>query len=205
MTTSAPPRLPTTAPTLSIRRALVALGVSCGLCVGLLFALEKDSPPAKTKASGPVTVDLKAPSRKPSPPALAGEPTVEGATRFVRFWFDALNYSLAHADDDLLVHYTGAGCGQCNGYLVGISKWRGSGTRLEGGLTVPIQLAVGPFDLEKPVPFAASFLTTPASLTGRDGSVSDYPGGRTSGGLTVLWANGRWQLSDLIIDGKAKQ
>lgn len=192
-------------PTLSVRGVLAAVGLASALSVGLLFAFEPSPSPTKAKASGAVIVDLKAPSKKPSLPPLAGQSTVEGATRFVRFWFDALNYSLAHGDMNLLASHTGAGCGQCNGYLIGISKWKGSGTRLEGGLTVPLQLAIGPFDLTKPVPFAASFLTTPATLTAQNGSVSDYPGGRTSGGLTLLWANNRWQLSDLIIDGKATQ
>jgi hypothetical protein len=146
-----------------------------------------------------VVADLRAPSRAPHLPV--SQPTVAGARDFVLFWFDTLNYSLAHGDDDLLVAHTGAGCRQCSGWLLGINRWKGEHLTLAGGLTYPLGLAIGPFSSTEPVSFAATFANSPATLTSGDGTVvGRYPGGTTRGGLTVLWANDRWQMTDIVLD-----
>ena len=147
-----------------------------------------------------VEVDLRPPARLPALPAGATQPTVAGATAFTLFWFDTLNFSLANNDTDALASYTGVGCQQCSGWLIGISRWKAGGGRLEGGLTVPLELAVGPFAIAEPVTFAATFLTTPATVTRPDGPAQEYPGGRTRGGVTVFWANDRWQVTDVVLD-----
>jgi hypothetical protein len=153
-----------------------------------------------------VQIDLKAPSRKPVLPAEAKAATADGAKAFVLYYFDALNYSLAHGDTDLLAHNTNAGCQLCTGYLLGIAKWKEQHIRLTGGLTVPAALAVGPFSTTEPVTFIATFLTSPATLTKADGSTADYPGGRTRGGVAVLFANGEWQMTEIVLDSsKAKE
>lgn len=184
--------------------AALALGVT-GLCDGLILALGDDGNQAHAAgrdATGRpiVEIELKAPTRKPELPPTATEPTVAGATAFVRYYFDALNYSLAHGDTDLLAHHSNAGCGLCSGYLLAISKWQAQGAHLTGGLTVPAGLAIGPFSTTEAVPFVATFLTSPASLRQPDGSVADYPGGRTRGGVAVLYANGRWQMTAIVLD-----
>ena len=156
---------------------------------------------ADTAGRTPVTeVDLRAPARLPVLPAAASQPTEAGATAFALFWFDTLNYSLARLDSDALVAYTGAGCGQCNGWLVAISRWKTSGSTLEGGLTVPLNLAIGPFTKGEPVQLSADYLTNPATVVDSTGKGADYPGGRTRGGLTVIFANGRWQMTDVVLD-----
>lgn len=127
-------------------------------------------------------------------------PTEAGATAFALFWFDTLNYSLARTTTEQLASYTTAGCRQCTGYLIGIQRWKESGARLEGGLTVPLNLAAGPFSTLEPVQFAATYLTTPATVTQKDGSANEFPGGRTQGGMTVLWNNDRWQMIDIVLD-----
>ena len=167
--------------------------------VTLLAGGQADGSNDRSPSQG-VEVDLRPPARLPALPAAAGQPSVAGATAFTLFWFDTLNYSLANNDADALASYTGVGCQQCSGYIIGISRWKASGGRLEGGLTVPLDLAVGPFSDTEPVTFAATFLTTPATVTLPDGPAQEYPGGRTRGGVTVFWANGRWQVTDLILD-----
>ncbi len=164
------------------------------------FVGGSDEPAAQTRPMPGVEVDLKAPSRRPELGGEATQPTEAGATAFALFWFDALNYSLAQSDTDLLAGYTGAGCRQCSGYLIGIARWKDRGAKLEGGLTVPVDLAVGPFSTTDPVQFAATFLTTPATVTEKDGNMAYFPGGRTRGAVTVLWANERWQMTDIAID-----
>lgn len=146
-----------------------------------------------------LVAELKAPSRAPQIKEAATKPTPEGATAFVLFWFDTLNYSLARQDTELLAHWTNAGCRQCNGWLIGISRWKNDGSRLEGGLTYPVKLAIGSFSTTQPVAFAAEYLTSAAGLVGKNGSVQRYRAGRTQGGLSVLWANGRWQMTDVLI------
>lgn len=149
----------------------------------------------------PVTeVDLRAPARQPGFPAAASQPTEAGATAFALFWFDTLNYSLDRLDTQALASYTGAGCGQCNGWLVAISRWKSAGSTLKGGLTVPLNLAIGPFKKAEPVQLTADYLTTPATVVDSTGKAADYPGGRTRGGLTVIYANGRWQMTDVVLD-----
>lgn len=188
------------------RRALLAL-LSAGVLVatGTTLALQAqdDGEPPDPAGSGGARiteVDLRAPTRQPGLPAEASQPTEAGATAFSLFWFDTLNYSLSVLDADALASHTGAGCGQCNGWLIAIQRWKQEGAGLEGGLSVPVELAVGPFALEQPVQFAATYLTTPATVTRPGAQVADFPGGRTRGSLTVLWANGRWQMTEVVLD-----
>lgn len=181
---------------------LVAAVVACDLAIvgfgdGRGDAAEAAEQPG---ARQQVVAEIRPPSRVPQLPDVAAQPTVEGATRFVRYWFDTLNWSLSQYDTDLLVHHTGAGCRLCSGWLIGIGRWKADGTRLAGGLTYPVSLAVGPFSQGQPVTFAARFATSPAALTDRSGQVRRYPGGVTTGGLTVVYANGRWQMSDIVLD-----
>lgn len=180
--------------------ALVLSGL--GLLVNTAILSRSDDRAAGTGKVPQVEIDLKAPSRRPELRAEGRQPTEAGATAFTLFWFDALNYSLANADTDLLAGHTGAGCRQCSGYLIGLARWKEQGAKLDGGLSVPVDLAIGPFSTTEPVQFAATFLTTPATVTQKDGSAQDYPGGRTRGAVTVLWANERWQMTDLVIDVK---
>lgn len=180
-------------------RAAGLLVVAVALCDVLVFQLGSTAPPASA-APKRVVAEIKAPTRMPQIKPAASRPTAEGATAFVLFWFDALNYSLNHGDTDLLVHWTGAGCRQCTGWLIGISRWKAAGATLTGGYTYPVNLAIGPFSSTEPVSLAATFLNSAATLTQRDGTAQRYPGGTTRGGLTVLWGNGRWQMSDIILD-----
>jgi hypothetical protein len=147
-----------------------------------------------------VEIEVKAPSRKPELPSRAMAPTPAGATAFVLYWFDALNYSLARGDTDLLAHHSNAGCRFCTGYLMSILKWKEQGVRVEGGLVVPAALAIGPFSATEPVTFATTFLVSPGSLRQPGGAQTEYGGGRTRGSVTVLHANGRWQVTDVVID-----
>ena len=192
-------------PTRTGKRRRVWLTVvltSAALAAGSVTLLQGEQADGSNDRSLPqgVEVDLRAPARLPALPAVAGQSSVAGATAFTLFWFDTLNYSLANSDADALASYTGVGCQQCSGWLIGISRWKAKGARLEGGLTAPLNLAVGPFSDTEPVTFAATFLTTPATVTQRDGPTQEYPGGRTRGGVTVLWANNRWQVTDIILD-----
>ena len=187
------------------RSAVAIAGIVLGAvlaCDLLIVKLGESSAEPRPKGPARIEVDIKAPSRVPVLKAEAQEPTVEGATAFVRHWFDALNFSLAHATDEPLISITGAGCQQCSGWILGIHKWKGAGLTLGGGLAVPVSLAVGPFSTREPVQFAATYLISPATLTDRQGKAQSYPGGRTRGGLTVLWANGRWQMTDIVLDVK---
>ena len=181
---------------------LTVVVASAALAAGAVTLLPGSQADGSNDRSPPqgVEVDLRPPARLPALPAAAGQPTVAGATAFTLFWFDTLNFSLANNDADALASYTGVGCQQCSGWIIGISRWKAGGGRLEGGLTVPLDLAVGPFSDTEPVTFAATFLTTPATVTQPDGPAQEYPGGRTRGGVTVLWANGRWQVTDIILD-----
>ena len=180
--------------------AVVLAGAA--LAAGSVTLLQGDRADGSDDRSSPqaVEVDLRPPARLPSLPAEAGQPSEGGATAFTLFWFNTLNYSLANNDADALASYTGVGCQLCSGWLIGIGRWKASGGRLEGGLTVPLDLAVGPFSTTEPVSFAATFLTTPATVTQPDAPSQDYPGGRTRGGVTVLWANDRWQVTDIVLD-----
>ncbi len=213
MLTKAPSTAAPAAPRrLSSRRLLwgaIALG-ALSVVLGLLLARADNDGKARAGLDGQghpfVEIDLKAPTRKPLLPAAAKQPTAEGAKAFVLYYFDALNYSLSHGDTDLLAHSTNAGCQMCNGYLLGIAKWKQDHARLAGGLTVPAALAIGPFSTTDPVTFLATFLTSPATLTKPDGTATDYPGGRTRGGLAVLYANGQWQMTEIVLDSsKAKE
>ena len=181
--------------------ALVVVLLLSGIGTLIYVLLDDGSAPARRAGAGPtVEVDLRPPSRRPEPSAAAKEPTEAGATAFALFYFDALNYSLANLDTDLLAGHTNAGCSQCTGYLIGIQRYKDQGARIEGGLTVPVDLAIGAFTPTEPVAFAATFLTTPASVKQKDGTAADFPGGRTKGGFTVLHANGQWQVTDLVLD-----
>ena len=188
------------------RRGLLALMALAALvATGSTFVLkgQQSVEPIGQAGSGGsrvAEVDLRPPSRQPSLPAEASQPTEAGATAFSLFWFDTLNYSLSVLDADALAPHTGAGCAQCNGWLIAIQRWKQEGSRLEGGLSVPLELAVGPFALEQPVQFAATYLTTPATVTRPGPDVADFPGGRTRGALTVLWVNGSWQMTDVVLD-----
>ena len=192
-------------PTRVFKRRRVGLAVvlaGAALAAGSVTLLQGDRADGSDDRSFPqgVEVDLRPPARLPGLPAEAGQPSEAGATAFTLFWFDTLNYSLANNDADALASYTGVGCQQCSGWLIGISRWKASGGRLDGGLTVPLDLAVGPFEIAEPVSFAATFLTTPATVTRPDLPAQEYPGGRTRGGVTVFWANDRWQVTDIILD-----
>ena len=177
-----------------------------GVSIGLYLALTSHGTRSPGVDRPVVEIDLKAPTRKPVLPAEATQPTAEGAKAFVLYYFDALNYSLAHSDTDLLAHSTNAGCQVCTGYLLGIANWKQEHVRLTGGLTVPAALAIGPFSTTDPVAFLATFLTSPATLTKQDGTATDYPGGRTRGGVAVLYANGQWQMTEIVLDSsKAKE
>lgn len=178
---------------------LVAVG---GLVLAGSLTLTDDETIQGADKMPVVEVDLRPPARLPQLPKSASEPTEAGATTFALFWFDTLNYSLANATTDQLASYTTASCRQCTGYLIGIERWKSSGATLEGGLTVPLNLAAGPFSTVDPVQLAATFLTTPATITQPDGSVADFPGGRTRGGMAVLWSNSRWQMADIVLDVK---
>ena len=196
------------------RKALAVLAVVVGItavCDGLIIAFSEDRPGARASvrdAEGRpvVEIELKAPQRKPELSAEATVATPGGAKEFVLYWFDALNYSLAHRDTDLLAHHSNAGCGLCTGYLLAITKWKQQGADVSGGLTVPAGLAIGPFSTTEPVTFAATFIVSPATLRQPDGSVTEYGGGRTRGAVTVLYANGRWQMTEVVLDlTKAKE
>jgi len=180
--------------------ALVIAGIAA-LDVAIIKLGGSDNAEAANTAKA-VVAEIKPPSRQPQIKDAATKPTPEGATAFTLFWFDTLNYSLAHADTDLLVGWTSAGCRLCTGWLLGIGRWQADGSRLQGGLTYPANLAIGPFSTTKPVAFAATFLTSAAQVTAKNGKVQRYPGGRTQGGLSVLWANGRWQMTDIVLDAK---
>ena len=196
------------------RRGLAAAGLVLGIvavCDGLIIATGDEGTGAHAavvdaKGRPVIQIDLKAPSRMPELPAKATAPTAAGATASTLYWFDALNYSLSHSDTDLLAHHSNAGCGLCTGYLLAIAKWKQQGAAVTGGLTVPAALAIGPFSTTEPVTFAVTFLTSPASLRQPDGSVAEYGGGRTRGSVTVLYANDRWQMTDVVLDlSKAKE
>ena len=186
------------------RRIVVPLAVLAVLAVGggavAAGVRGADGGADQTRRPQVTEVDLRAPTRLPAPKPEASEPTEAGATAFALFWFDTLNYSLDRLDTEALASHTGAGCTQCNGWLVAISKWQAGGADLEGGLTVPLNLAIGPFSTTEPIQFAADYLTTPATVVDGTGNAVDYPGGRTRGGLSVLWANGRWQMTDVVLD-----
>lgn len=185
---------------LLLSAALAVVLVGTVLVLGLRWT---DEPAQANPGQRPVLeVDVRPPTRQPQLPAAATEPTEAGATAFALFWFDTLNYSLANLDGDALASHTGAGCQQCSGWLIGISRWAGAGAEVDGGLTVPLDVAVGPFSVTEPVSFAATFLTTPATVTEPRLSPVGYPGGRTRGGFTLLWANERWQMTEVVIDAR---
>lgn len=188
--------------------SLLAVGLLVAAGTTLAIAAQDDArtPGAAASDGSRVTeVDLRPPTHLPRLPAEAGEPTEAGATAFSLFWFDTLNYSLSVLDSNALAAHTGATCSQCNGWLIAIQRWKQDGASLEGGLSVPVELAIGPFSVEQPVQFAATYLTTPATVTRPGADVADFPGGRTGGSLTVLWANGRWQMADVVLDAQMGQ
>ena len=192
------------------RGLLSLLAIGLLVAAGTTFAIaaqdDAGTPGAASGGGSRVTeVDLRPPTRLPRLPAEAGEPTEAGATAFSLFWFDTLNYSLSVLDSDALAAHTGATCTLCNGWLIAIQRWKQDGASLEGGLSVPVELAVGPFSAEQPVQFAATYLTTPATVTHPGAQVADFPGGRTRGSLKVLWANGRWQMTDVVLDVQQPQ
>jgi hypothetical protein len=181
------------------------LALACAGLLALALTAQAHDSGKRSRSTGPVAaVDLRPPTRLPAVPAGATRPTPEGATAFALYWFDVLNYSLAHGDTEALVHVTGAGCRQCSGWLIAIAKWKAAGAQLEGGLTAPLSLAIGPFDAASPVQFAATYLTTPATVTDAAGHSTSYPGGRTRGGLSVLWSHDRWQMTDVVLDVRAQ-
>lgn len=184
------------------RRRAVAAAVLVLVLGGAAVVLTQDGGAPPAGAAAVVEVDLRPPTRQPVLPPTARQPTEAGATAFTLFWFDTLNHALDRQDADGLLPWTGAGCRQCTGWVLGISRWAADGAELEGGLTVPVELAVGPFSQTEPVTFASTFLTTPATLTAADGTVTEYGGGRTRGGVTVVWANGRWQMTDVVVDAR---
>lgn len=180
---------------------MVGLLVAAGTTLAIAGQDDAGNPGRAGSGGSRVTeVDLRPPTRRPGLPDKAREPTEAGATAFALFWFDTLNYSLSTLNSDALASHTGASCAQCNGWLIAIQRWKQDGAELHGGLSVPVQLAVGPFSVEQPVQFAATYLTTPATVTRPGAQVADFPGGRTRGSLTVLWANNSWQMSDVVLD-----
>ena len=181
------------------RRALAVAALAVGV-VTITDALVISQGDSEAKAKKVYVAEIRPPSTMPRIKPEAMKPTAEGAAAFALYWFDALNYSLSHGDTDLLAHWTNAGCRQCNGYLIGIADWKSDGTKVEGGLSYPQQLSIGPFSTTQPVPFVAEFLTSAAQLTKADGTVQRYPGGRTQGGLSLVWEHGRWQMNELILD-----
>jgi hypothetical protein len=180
------------------RVALLLGALLAGAAVLLAtFGLRGDPAPVAPRA---VEVEVRPPTRAPAFPAVAAEPTEAGATAFVPWFFDVVNWSLSSGDTDQLASASGAGCAQCSGWLLGVARWQAEQAQLDGGLTVPLELAVGPFRATEPVSFAATFLTSPATLTRPDGTVEQFPGGRTRGGVTVLWVNDRWQVTEVVLD-----
>lgn len=182
------------------RGLLTLLSVGALVATGTTFALYDGDEPSGPVAGRITEVDLRAPTRQPGLPAEAKQSTEAGAAAFALFWFDTLNYSLSVLETDALAAHTGTGCSQCNGWLIGIERWTQEGARLQGGLSVPIELAIGPFSIAEPVQFAATYLTTPATVSRAGQQPAEFPGGRTRGALTVLWANGSWQMIDVILN-----
>ncbi len=149
--------------------------------------------PAVSTSAAPL--DLVPPTVMPAIKDEARQQTEAGATAFVLFWFDLLNWSLATNDVDALAPYTNGGCSQCNGWLIGISRRKDEGALLKGGLTAPLTLAIGPFSPTEPVVFRADYLNTAGVVTGPDSSAASYPSAQTSGTLTVVWGTNGWQMA----------
>jgi hypothetical protein len=146
-------------------------------------------------------IDIVAPTTVPAYPAAAEQRTEEGALAFQRFWWDTLNYSLATNDDELLAGHTSGSCAQCNAWLVIAGRHADQGATMTGGLTFPVNLAVGPVEESQPVLFRATFVSTEATVTQADGSAVRYPRLVSEGTFTVRWSeeSSRWLMIDVSL------
>lgn len=200
VTSRRPPIVP---PRIAVLAAIV-LAVLLPLgCAGGPESAESASPGSATAPAASAdpldTLELTAPSTRPEIPPEALEPTEAGATAFVTYWFNALNYALENNDDEVLASHTAGSCAQCNAWVLVTAKNRSDGASMVGGLTAPVRLAIGPFSQMDPLPFRATFVSTGALVTGPDGSATSYPRLVGDGLITIQWSTDaqRWLMADV--------
>jgi hypothetical protein len=193
-------------PTRLVRLVVVGL-VATGLA-GCSDASANDGPEAPDGPSAAPSVDLDlvdlvAPTVRPEIPEEALEQSEAGAIAFVRFWFDALNYSLSTNDTELLAPWTSGNCPQCTSWLITITGNANADAVMEGGLTAPVTLAIGPFSPDGPVFFAATFVNEEAVVTTPDGRREAYPRLVSDGTLAIEWSreSQRWLMSTVELQG----
>lgn len=186
-------------PSAAAAAGLVLLALVIAACSG---AEADQSGPSLAPGQTTIAVDsleLVPPVEAPEPPRELQEPTEEGAIALAEFWFDGLNYSLANNDIDLLEGWTAGSCPQCNAWFIVIGENTNAGNVMDGGFTYPVRLAIGPFSTTEPVTFAATFVSTAATVTRPDGSADAYPRLQGDGVFSVVWSeeSGRWLMADV--------
>lgn len=183
-----------TIPAMTVLLALVAAGCS--------DAEADESGPSLAPGQTTIAVEsleLVPPAEAPEPPPELQEPTEEGAIALAEYWFDGLNYSLANNDVELLEGWTAGSCPQCNAWFIIIGENASAGNVMDGGFTYPVRLAIGPFSTREPVTFAATFVSTAATITRPDGTADAYPRLEGDGFFSVVWSeeSGRWLMADV--------
>jgi hypothetical protein len=148
----------------------------------------------------PTEVPATTPPTPPTPPPTA--PTAEGASAFVRYWFDTVNFATTTGDLGPLEVASGSGCQACSAVEDDVrAAYQDGGTLRGGQYAVREVLADSFFSPNRPV-VSVVFDRSPRSAIGPDGQLRNAVAGATFASCQVVLelAADQWTVRDVLCD-----
>jgi hypothetical protein len=181
---------------------LVLAGVLVGTGAAVLLPGVLAGSPASSRfvtVTGPAADAATAPGPTPSPTLrpVPTEATAQGATDFVQYWFDVLNYAGATGDAARVQAASSPGCGPCTAAADAVRAGYRDGGRLWGGTyTVRRVVVDGFFDPDRTVVVGTVFDRSPLWTVSADGTRRQQSPGATFTSCQVLLTRtgDRWQV-----------
>jgi serine/threonine-protein kinase len=140
----------------------------------------------------------------PQQPASAQPHTLEGATAFVYYWFNALDYAVATGNTASLAAASSPNCKTCGEAIGVIQAGYSNGGSLRGGqYTLRDAKADGFWNIEKPL-LHVVFDRTPRSAVSADGGTRGVLDGATFATCQIYLEriDNRWRVVDVSLDTK---
>ena len=184
------------------RRGLVIVAGALALAVAVLVAViltagDDQAPVAVDPARSPITTPVVGVDTPPPTLAASATPeTLEGATAFANYWFEALTYAVATGDVALLQAASSPQCQACNDAATVIRDgYRDQGVLRGGVYSVRTATTDSFWTLDKPG-LRLVFDRSPRSAVAPDGQMTEvFPGGSFLTCHVLLErADGQWRM-----------
>lgn len=177
-------------------RQTLAAALLLPLLVGCGGAPQASDPPSIGTAS-PSNSSSSEPIATPQAPESATRTGPAGATAFVTYWVEVLNFAGATGDTTLLEQLSTADCVRCRALVDGISAIYEQGGRIEGGgwevaSTKPYGVREQRFFID------AVIDSEPQSVIDADGTTEEFEGAQDRLRAFVLKrVGGGWRVAEL--------